>query len=184
MALSGWTVERVREFEQLVGQRIDSWTGVEMALREETAAGGPQFEDPTVPCLQLNVLGALFQDGTFMNIGTYQNDSVWGLCLRRAATDPSAALADRDRIYRRRILSELPTGEVDGVATFLAEDVLAEVVLKIQDRPLLLMAGELAESLQGRLTFVRYDESVLAFTDPSEAELVAWVPERRGLIQS
>ena len=103
---------------------------------------------------------------------------------RRTPPARSAIRAGRTGIYRLRTLSELPTGEVDGVSTFLDDDVLAEVVLHIQGRPLLLMAGELHESMRGQLALVRGDESVLVFTDPSAADSVAWVPERRGLTQS
>jgi hypothetical protein len=58
-----------------------------------------------------------------------------------------------------RALSELPTGQIDSVLTVLDEDVLAEVLLHIQGRPLLLMAGELHEAMQGQLAFTRNDES-------------------------
>ncbi|GIG93371.1 hypothetical protein Pen02_83070 [Plantactinospora endophytica] len=183
MARDGWIAERVREFGQLRGQHITAWMGVEMALREEIAAGGPQFEDPSVPCLQLLTLGASLSDGTFVTVGTYQDDSAWGLWLRRAASDYSADRAGMAGTYRMRTLSELPTGEVDGVSTFLDEEILAEVVLHVQGRPLLLMAGELYESAQQRLVFTRCDESVLVFTDLSAAESVDWVPERRELTQ-
>lgn len=183
MARGGWVAERAREFDQLRGQKIAAWTGVEMALREETAAGGPQFEDPAVPCLQLLILGASLDDGTFVTIDTYQDDITWGLWRRRAASDYSADWAGMTGIYRMRTLSELPTGEVDGVSTFLDEGVLAEVVLHIQGQSLLLMAGELYEYPQERLVFKRCDESVLVFTEPSAAESVDWVPERRELAQ-
>lgn len=183
MARDGWIADRVWEFGQLRGQQITAWTGVEMALREKIAAGGPQFEDPAVPCLQLLTLSASLRDRTFVTVGTYQDDTAWGLWLRPAAGDNSADWAGMAGIYRMRTLSELPTGEVDGVSTFLDEEVLAEVVLHIQGRPLLLMAGELYESAQDRLVFTRCDESVLVFTDPSAAESVDWIPERRQLTQ-
>ncbi len=186
MARDGWIMERVREFGQLRGQQITAWTGVEMALREEGAAGGPQFEDPAVPCLQLLALRAALGDGTFATVGTYQDDSAWGLWLRRAAGGDSVDWAGTAETYRVRTLSELPTGEVDGVSTFLAEEVLAEevlaeVVLHIRGRPLLLMAGEVYESAQERMVFTRCDESVLVFTDPAAAEALDWVPERGAL---
>ena len=186
MARDGWIAQRVREFGQLRGQQITAWTGVEMALQEEIATGGQQFEDPAVPCLQLLTLGALLGDGTFVTVGTYQDDSAWGLWLRRAASDYSAdwaGMAGMAGIYRMRTLSELPTGEVDDVSTYLDEEVLAEVVLHIRGRPLLLMAGELYESAQERLVFTRCDESVRVFTNRSAAESVNWVPERRKLTQ-
>jgi hypothetical protein len=154
-----------------------------MALREEITAAGPQFEDPAVPCLQLLTLGASLGDGTFVTVGTYQDGSAWGLWLCRTAGDYSADWAGMAGIYRMRTLSELPTGEVDGVSTYVDEEALAEVVLHIRGRPLLLMAGELYESAQERLVFTRCDESVLVFTDPSAAESVDWVPERRELTQ-
>jgi hypothetical protein len=183
MARDGWIAEIVREFGQLRGEQITAWTGVEMALREEIATSGPQFEHPAVPCLQLLTIGASLGDGTFVTVGTYQDDSAWGLCLRRAASDYSADWAGMAGIYRLRTLSELPTGEVDGVSTYLDEGVLAEVVLHIRGRALLLMAGELYESAQERLVFTRCDESVLVFTNPAAAESVDWIPERRELAQ-
>ncbi|MBB3100384.1 hypothetical protein FHR83_008106 [Actinoplanes campanulatus] len=185
MTQLGWTAERVREFAQLRGQQIKSWAGVEMALREEGPGGVPQFDDPVVPCLQLDPLVALFDDGGFVTVGTYESDTACGLWLRRAATDQSSNWEDEtDGIYRTRALPELPTGIIDDVSAFLDDGVLAEVVLQIQGRPLLLMAGELRESMQGSLVFTRRDESVLVFTDPSTATSVDWVPERRGLIRS
>jgi hypothetical protein len=184
MARDGWTAARVREFAQLRGRQITSWIGVEMALREEGADGGPQFADPAVPCLQLLTLRASFADGTLVTVGTYQDDCGWGLWLRDAASDHSAGLADAAGIFRMRVLSGLPTGEVGSVETFLDVGVLAEVVLRVQGRPLLLIAGEMHEDIQARLVFTRCDESVLVFTDPLAAESLDWVPERRGLIQS
>lgn len=179
MAQDGWTADRAREFAQLRGRRITKWTGVEMALRENAAGGGPQFEDPAVPCRQLDLLGAAFDDGSFATVGTYESDTACGLWLRRAATDQSAGWAERSAgIYRLREMSELPTGEVDGVSTVLDGGVLAEVVLHVGGRPLLLMAGELHESMRGRLIFTRGDESVLVFTDPAAAASVDWVPDR------
>jgi hypothetical protein len=167
--------EGVREFGRLRGRRITSWTGVEMALREESAEGVPQFEDPAVPCRQLLSLDASLDDGSVVRVGTYEDDTRWGLRLHPAAAEYAVG-----GIYRRRALPELPTGEIGGVSTFVDEGVLAEVVLRIQGRPLLLMAGELYESGKGPLlSFVRLDESVLAFTDPSAADSVAWVPARR-----
>ncbi|XVV09809.1 hypothetical protein ACQP2X_33840 [Actinoplanes sp. CA-131856] len=177
MTRNGWTAERVRDFERLPGRRVKAWTGIEMALREGPASDGPHFEDPAVPCLQLNVLGALFDDGTFMTIGTYEGDAVCGLWLRRM-DDGRPDWSGQVGIYRSRALPELPTGEIDRVSTVLDQEVVAEVVLRIGGRQLLLMAGELHEGMQGRLVFTRFDESVLAFADPSAAESVDWVPGR------
>jgi hypothetical protein len=169
--------DRVQEFDHLRGRQVKAWSGVEMALREGVAATtGPQFEDPKVPCLQLLALRATLGDGTFTTVSTYQDDHAWGLWLGQ---EPSYNSAHRSGIYRMRALPELPTGEVDGVSVVLDEDVLAEVVLSIQGRSLLMMAGEVYESAHDRLRLVRLDESVLVFTDPLAAESVDWIPERR-----
>jgi hypothetical protein len=61
------------------------------------------------------------------------------------------------------------------------DNILAEVVLTIHGRLLLLLllAGEVHESAGDRLELVRLDECVLVFTDPSAAESVDWIPDRR-----
>jgi hypothetical protein len=148
-----------------------------MALREGVAGAiGPQFEDPAVGCLQLLVLSATLTDATLVGASTYQDDHGWGLWpLPRS---PIGNLAERNGVYRMRTLPELPTGKVDGVSVVVDEGVLAEVVLSIRGRRLLLMAGEVYESGHGRLQFVRLDESVLVFTDPLAAESVDWIPDR------
>jgi hypothetical protein len=175
------TAKTVQEFERLRGQRITSWTGIKMALREEGPAGGPQFEDPAVPCLQMLFLEASLEDGDLATIDTYQADDVWGMQLRQAAIDGSVNWTG---ICRMRGLQELPVGEVESVSTALDGGVLAEVLLRIHGQPLLMMADELYERPHERLEFVRLDESVLAFTDPASAESVNWTPERNGLTHS
>lgn len=102
---------------------------MQMALREEGAAGGPQFEDLALPCLQILFLGTALADGTFATIDTYQKNAVCGLRLRQAAIDRSVGWTG---IYRLRELPELPVGGVESVSTFLDEGVLAEVLLRAQ----------------------------------------------------
>jgi hypothetical protein len=78
VARDSWTADKVREFERLRGQWITSWTGIEMALREEGAAGGPQFTDPAVPCLQMLFLGPSLGEGALATIDTCQADASSG----------------------------------------------------------------------------------------------------------
>ncbi|GIE86007.1 hypothetical protein [Actinoplanes regularis] len=170
-----WLTDQIRKFDQLRGRRIESWTGVEMALREDVG-GSPRFEDATVPFLQLAPLTARLDDGTFFTVDTDQGDRSWGLLPNPGAPGTST---DPGGIFRLRSLPELPLGEVDAVSAFLDDDVLAEVLIRIQGRSLLLMAGEVYEQWDGGLSFVRHDESVLVFTDPSAAESIDWLPERR-----
>ncbi|MGB3437256.1 MAG: hypothetical protein WBA97_00780 [Actinophytocola sp.] len=187
MTRDDWVAEGSREFASLRGRRIDSWVGVEMALREDVAGSGPQFSEPAVPCLQLWGLQASLNDGSALSVGSYQDDACFGLW-----TDQEREFQDKlrdrglwDGIYRWRPLTELPTGQVDQVAVFVDEvdGVLAEVALRIGGRPLLLIAGELWETSEGGLEFHRLDESVLVFTDPAAAGHLDWIPSRQGLVR-
>lgn len=176
-----WVVARSRDFASLRGRRVESWVGVEMALRESVPGGGPQFDDPEVACLQLWGLQAFLDDGGVLSVTTHQDDDVFGLWPRPR---PEPKIQDGglwDGIYRWRPLAELPTGKVEYVAAFLDEGLLAEVGLRIDARPLLLVAGELEETFGGGLLFQRLDESVLAFTDPAAAVHAPWTTSRRGL---
>lgn len=187
MPREGWLAERSREFASLRGRRVESWVGVEMALREDVVGGGPQFDDPEVPCLQLWGLQASLDDGSALSVHTYQDDACFGLWTDQEYVHDK--LQDRglwDGIYRWRPLTELPTGEVERVAVFVddVDGVLAEVHLRVGGQPLLLVAGELEETWEGGLIFRRLDESVLVFTDPAAVERVPWTSSRRGLARS
>jgi hypothetical protein len=74
----------------------------------------------------------------------------------------------------------LPTGLIEDVDVLGDSGLLAEAAMQIGGRPLLLMAGEVYEEKGDRLAFVRCDESVLAFTDPSHADTVNWRPPREA----
>lgn len=182
-----WRADRAREFAELRGRHVASWIGVEFALREDVPGIGPQFHDPQVPCLQLSGLQAMLDDGGLFTVGTYEHyvrDAVCGLWRHQEfdgrIQDPSR-WADPGGGTRWRVLSELPAGPVDEVTVYGDEGVLAEVLLVIGGRPLLLMAGELYETWTDDLEFHRLDESVLVFTDPAAAELISWSTPRRGL---
>ncbi|NUT92809.1 MAG: hypothetical protein HOY78_12385 [Saccharothrix sp.] len=187
MSREDWPAERSREFASLRGRRVESWVGVEMALREDVAGSGPQFDDPSVSCLQLWGLQASLDDGSAVSVHTYQDDACFGLWTDQEGVHDK--LQDRrlwDGIYRWRPLVELPTGEVERVAVFVDEvdGVLAEVHLRIGGQPLLLVAGELEETREGGLVFRRLDESVLVFTDPAAVDRAPWTTSRRGLARS
>ncbi|WP_156213701.1 hypothetical protein [Lentzea aerocolonigenes] len=178
-----WLAGRVREFAALRGRHIESWVGVEWALREDVAGTGPQFRDPSVPCLQLWGLLATLDDDEPFGIGTYEHSTDCGL-WRHEWLQPKLQNQDVwDGITRWQAFGELPTGHVDEVAVFVGSSVVAEVLLTIGGRPLLLMAGEASETWGDELRFVRLDESVLVFTDPAEADSISWASPREGLVQ-
>ena len=168
MTVAAWVADRAREFAALRGRRIERWQGVEMALRD----AGPQFTDPACPFLQLHTLRAHLA-GTSVDVGTYQDDTSFGLWLRPR----TAVRMPDDGSYRARELPELPAGPVDEVDVRLEGGTLAEVRFAIGGRPLLLVAGEVYEDWD-KLRLVRFDESVLAFTDPAAADELPWEPSR------
>jgi hypothetical protein len=178
MAAHEWIAERSRDFTALCGRRVESWIGVEMALRDEGPDGLPQFEDPEVPCLQLLGLMACLDDGGFLSVSTYQDNDTWGLWPRPHLEPRYQDERPPDSGFRCRPLTELPTGQVERVTTFLDDGQLAEARLQIDTRPLFLIAGELDEDWEGDLHFRWLDESVLAFTDPAAAAHVSWATSR------
>ncbi|UMP00197.1 hypothetical protein [Amycolatopsis sp. EV170708-02-1] len=177
MGRDEWLAVQARNFKALRGRRIDRWVGVEMALREDPAGTGPQFADPEVPCVQLYWLQAWLDDGSAVEIGTYQGDD--GFSLGGHPSDKSSDDGRWDGIYRWRSFPELPAGSVEQVAVFLDQCLLAEVHFLIGTRPLALVAGELEERHDGGLTFQRLDESVLAFTDLVAVERAPWSTARQ-----
>ncbi|MET7806624.1 hypothetical protein [Micromonospora chersina] len=174
---SGWMRTQIDEFLALKDQVIQSWSGVEMAVR-----GGdgptPEFAGQDVPCLHLWALHARTDTGDTVTIATYQHDDLFGLRIERSAGSDGD---DVSHGYRRCALPELPTGLVRRVSIDLDGDVLAEVRLQVERRDLLLLAGEAEEDFDGRLVWRRLDESVLAFTDPNTVEQMKWVAARRQL---
>ncbi|MBS2531978.1 hypothetical protein KGQ20_04265 [Catenulispora sp. NF23] len=179
----GWISERSRDFTALYGRRVESWIGVEMALRDDVGDGSPQFSDPTVPCLQLLGLQACLDGGDVLTVGIYQDVDVFGLWPRPRAEARFQDASLFTGALRWRRLTELPTGRVEYVATFADTGVLAEASLRIDARPLLLIAGELMETWDDELRFCRLDESVLVFTDPTAALQAPWTTSRSDLVQ-
>ncbi|WP_433789051.1 hypothetical protein [Actinoplanes sp. CA-252034] len=175
--ISDWLHDQTATFLAMRDQTVASWHGVEMAVRGGDE-GTPEYNGPDVPCLQLLALDAVRPDGTAVNITTYQNDLSFGMWANAGAV---CDRDDRGRGYRRRALTELPTGRIVEVEVYLDDDVLAEVRIQIADNELLLVAGESYEDWSGGLEWHRLDESVLVFTDPGEAEKMRWVPSRGAL---
>jgi len=164
--------------ESLYGATVIAWHGVEMAMRDTAPNGRPQFDVEEVECLQLWRLDLELADSTIVTVSTYQSDDLWGLQFKRQA---EIAGFESDGIFRHRMLSELPTGEIEAVTVRRAVPRLdvAEIVLEIAGQEVTLLAGEIEEQVSGRLAFRWMDESVLVFTDPVAIESTSWTPYRR-----
>ena len=168
-----WLAHQQRSFESLAGNVVSGWRGVEMALREITGTE-PQFSDPSCPFLQLLWLEVTIGRADYRTIDTYQDDTYFGL---RLATERQRSDHQWDGIYRQLPL-DLPTGLVRDVKVHLEQGTLAEVLISFEERTLLLVAGEAYESPEGHLDLHRFDESVLVFENPNDAQMLPWIPPR------
>jgi hypothetical protein len=176
--ISTWLQARIEEFQALRGRSVDSWHGVEMAVRG--IDDFPEFGGPDVPCLQLCYLSARMDDHVALTITTYQDNDVWGLIVQQS-DNRNTRDARLTSGYRLRSLAELPVGRIDTVVVYLDADVLAEVELQLGDRQLHLVAGETEDNADGRLRWYRLDESVLVFLEPNLVQTMTWTPERGRL---
>jgi hypothetical protein len=174
-------LELAQDFVELVGSRVVSWRGTEVAPRGE--AGGPDgpavVRDPGVAPLHLTFLTAVLEDGTVRTVDTdYQTDAELGLVL--SAEQPE--LHDADGVRRPADNLGLPTGTVTEVRVFEELDTVSEVLLYLGGHPLLLIAGEVYPTWTERPEFHRFDEAVLAFVDPAAADALEWLPPRRDRV--
>ncbi len=161
-AMTTFVDDQISRFRALVGRKILSWCGTEMALRVRGVTGAPDFHDPTVPYFQFLHLNVRIENQDPLSITTYQNDTNWGL-MQSASTEPLPEYHEPDSIYRSRPLPEFPGGVIDAVEVHRGDlGDLERVVLALGDSTVSLIAGEVYEADDGSLD-VRLggDESVL-----------------------
>ncbi|MFO0965656.1 MAG: hypothetical protein U0793_08745 [Gemmataceae bacterium] len=161
--MNEWVEQQTAFLQALTSCTVLRWQGLEMALRD--AGGLPEWQDGSMPFLQLVRLDVVLGDGGRSSVITYQNDDRWGLC-RKDGLPPSRLRTDEpDSIYRWRWLDTLPTGRIGGLSVRLNEGDIAEVKLDVEGRELRLLAGEVYERNDGSLRIVLMDESVLVQVD-------------------
>jgi hypothetical protein len=171
MAYGDWVNERAAELASLAGRRIVAWAGVEMAFRGGEDGVPAEFTNVSLPFLQLWGLAVTFDDHSATEVGTYQNNDIFGLWLR--PYEPPT-LGDDDGILRLRPQLPLPTGLVANVTVLLAGRHIGQVHLSIGEYTLALAAGETYEHHDGSVSVNPMDESVLAFTDLAAMNRVSW----------
>lgn len=164
-----------RGFGALRGRWIESWSAQEMALRDgEPTLGASTFHDPEVPFLQLGILHIGLEGGEVLAVTTVQDDTHFSLAIAPAhgALTPTSP----EGIYRNRHLDELPCTRISRVD--LQTDTagrIAQVDLDLDDgSQLALVAGEVYEDWDGRLRFLRDDESVLLFPRRADVPRIDW----------
>lgn len=165
------------DLQTLSNQVISGWYGVEMAIRDEGPDGEPVFADEDAPLLQLMYVDLQLNDERLARLTTRQSDDAFGLILRSGCAEEEAA--GHEGIFRHRGLSELPVGEVSSVHVTSSENGdVVEVALVVGGHELVLIAGEVHETMTGSLHFHRFDESVLVFADRRAFESIDWIPPR------
>jgi hypothetical protein len=149
----------------LGGCRVTRWFGIEMALRDAGPDGLPDWQDESVPFLQLSRLNLILADGTRAAIITYQNDDRFGLCRDDTLPPFEFLTSEPGSIFRERPLDELPPGEIRSVSVLTSDGDIAEVRLDVDGREVLLWAGEVYEQADSTLRVVPMDESILVQVD-------------------
>jgi hypothetical protein len=165
----------VKGFEDLLGLTVTSWNGREWAIRTgDEPDSESQFEDPTVPCLQFLTLFPVIESGLLARIVSEQQDDGWGLAMDHEnwiARGSAGAVRERESL-------SLPTGQIESVDVRVEDALISEVLLRIGGTELLLVAGEVGDAWGEPLQWHRFDEEVLAFLDPSDADRIDWIPPR------
>lgn len=167
-----------QRFEELRGESISGWAGVEMAMFDEGIDGLPQSEDPSAPFLQLASLDIELRS-TRQRVACVQADDRFELFVKSVADRRTIS----DGIYRYTERLDVPVGLVESVEVTMEDGAIAEVALTVGGQSLLLLAGEVWEgkAYEGdgqTLTFHRFDESVLLFCNAADADALDWVPVR------
>lgn len=180
MTASSLLQAQIDSASSLLGASILHWDGIEMAVQEDRGDSQPAFSHPAVPCLQLTMLAVALSEGPPLIVSHYQGDTMFGFKLERSPL-PFKTPYGINGIYRRRILNELPTGAVTSVSVRTSTETqdFAEVLLTVDGHEVLLIAGEIEETLTDRLDWKWLDESTLVFTDPSLANSLDWCPVRK-----
>ncbi|MEN6498676.1 MAG: hypothetical protein ABFD16_30595 [Thermoguttaceae bacterium] len=162
--MNDWVQEQIAALKSMYGKTVRRWIGLEMALRDNDG-GLPEWENASIPFLQLERIDAVLEDGETARIVTYQNDDQWGIWRH----DQLVALLPHSSefaIYRTRELDELPLGEITNVEVE-ADDRgdIAAVRFLVAGHCLTLRAGEVYEESDGSLKIVWMDESILLDVD-------------------
>jgi hypothetical protein len=164
--MSDWINTNTAKLKGLQGSSVERWFCAEMALRETGADGLPQWNDESVPYLQLGRLDLQLSNGKLSSIITYQNDDQFGLCYSEELPPLELGSTEAGSIFRNRELEELPIGKVDSVSvSFDRSGDISDVEMQIGEHRVSLKAGEFYEQWDGSLELLTMDESILVQVD-------------------
>jgi hypothetical protein len=139
-----------------------------------------RFSHPDLPFRQFLALNAWLGAGAAVAVGIQQNGNEWGLHIGEGP-DPRTDFEGVDGIWRSVVATDLPTGHIDEVSVFVNESrlMVAEIELRLGQRSMRLVAGEVYEHIGHALSVAWGDESVLAFAEATAVDRVAWTGERQ-----
>lgn len=178
---TGWLASNIARSLACAGRQILSWQGVEVPVVEADVRGESVYADAGAQRTPFAWLKARFADGSEAGMCTYQDNANFGLLV----SDECAYQLDDYVRGHFRVHQELPlvTGRVDSVTVTVeavgpeassANYLLSEVVLRVNDHPLMLMAAEAYDLDEWH----RYDESVVVLPDAESVDSLGWIPTR------
>lgn len=153
---AAWLAMQTSALEGLNGHTVTAWSGIEMALDER--AGGHVWRDPAVPMLQLNYLHGATSAGGF-SLATAEDDDTWGLYLLESGEEDTEEF-DADAAFRRRDLTELPTGRISDLQIEMDGDNIAVITFDVDGKGVSLRAGKVVAE-DGAFTVRPMDEAIL-----------------------
>ena len=166
---SDWTNDIATALDALIGHSVIGVMLEEMALYGPDAFG--VFSHPDLPFFQAGILELRTDAGMILHIGTAQDDEAWSLWPRFIAPEACLAVRPENGCFRTRSMTEFPVGIISSIEYAPSHDgMIRDMSLVIGGRRVILLAGEVDEDFQGRLTVHDRDESVLIFLDESEYE--------------
>ncbi|GHJ55645.1 hypothetical protein Nm8I071_49520 [Nonomuraea sp. TT08I-71] len=175
----GWITENISAALLLASMSVESWEGVEWALEsgpDDAAIAWAEPDAARTPYAWLRAMGA----DASTEINVYQDDALFGLCFI-PAVELRLPEFDSGSLRSRRAIPLVcgPINQVEVVYDTVVEGrhdagLVSEVLLHGDHASTLLIAAEAHSRHEWRL----FDESVVALTDPTTADALAWIPER------
>lgn len=175
----GWITENISAALLLASMSVESWEGEEWALDSgphDVATAWAEPDAARTPYAWLRAIGA----NTSTEISIYQDDMLFGLCFI-PTTELRLPEFDLDSLRSRQGIPLVrgPINQVEVVYDTIVEGgrcagLVSEVLLHGDHASTLLIAAEAYSRHEWHL----FDESVVALTEPTTADSLAWIPER------
>lgn len=155
--MSNWIEQREKEFCGLKGAVVTKWECIEMALSEDPIL----WDSPEINYLQCARIDIQFENRTPLSLITCQNDDEFGLYLN-GNLSPVKIPDDPHRIFKYRILHELPLGTISEVLPWKnLSNNIATVYITIDENTISFIAAEVYQHQDGSFFIREMDESIL-----------------------